>query len=107
MKYSEEIVGETNDSDGRRVVLLARIWCEKVVVEHPEMLSCADAVLEAVAAAEHVETDSRYPGRTHYFSKGIGPSSWLLVVVSYEQEPARIITAFPRRKDPPQWDPSA
>jgi hypothetical protein len=30
----------------------------------------------------------------------------LLVVVSYEQVPARIVTAFTRRKDPLQWDPS-
>jgi hypothetical protein len=27
------------------------------------------------------------------------------VVVSYEQEPARIITALANRKDPKQWKP--
>ncbi len=36
---------------------------------------------------------------------GFGPSRWLLVVVSYEQEPARILTAVALRKDPKQWRP--
>lgn len=86
-------------------MLLSHIWNDKVVIEHPEMLMLADAVLETVAGAEHVEADPTYPERTHYFARGVGPSKWLLVVVSYEQVPARIVTAFTRRKDPLQWDP--
>jgi hypothetical protein len=41
--------------------------------------------------------------RRRYYLKDAGPSRWLLVVVSYEQEPARIISAFGNRKDPPSW----
>jgi hypothetical protein len=103
---NDEIVGETSDPEGRRVVLLARVWYEKVLLEHPEMtLLMADA-LQAVIAPEHVEADREYAERMHYCIRGIGPSRWLLVVVSYEQVPARIVTAFARRKDPSQWDTS-
>jgi hypothetical protein len=33
------------------------------------------------------------------YLRDVGPSRWLLVVLSYEQEPARPISAFPNRKD--------
>jgi hypothetical protein len=32
-------------------------------------------------------------------------SRWLLAVVSYEQQPGRIVTALANRKDPKQWTP--
>src|SRR5208282_4964141 len=35
-----------------------------------------------------------------HYARGAGPSQWLLVVVSYEQTPARIVSAFANRKDP-------
>ena len=43
--------------------------------------------------------------RTRFYSRNVGPSRWLLVVVSYEQRPARIITAVANRKDPKQSKP--
>jgi hypothetical protein len=64
----------------------------------------ADAVLDAVTSAEHTEVDPVHTGRTRYFARGVGPSRWLLVVVSYEQVPARIVSAFAYRKDPPTWE---
>jgi hypothetical protein len=102
--HSDEIIGQVLDPRGRWVVLLKRIWHGKVVLVHPEMLHLTDAVLEVVAKAEHVEADRRYPQRTHYCARDIGPSGWLVVVVSYEQIPARIITAFGRGKDPVTWN---
>jgi len=63
-----------------------------------------DAILHTVASAEHVEVDPVYVARRRFFSSRPGPSRWLLVVVSYEQTPARIISAFGHRKDPPTWD---
>jgi hypothetical protein len=33
--------------------------------------------------------------RRRFYRRHIGPSRWLRVVVSYEQQPARIVTAFP------------
>jgi hypothetical protein len=103
---NDEIVGETSDPKGRRVVLLARVWHEKVLLEHPEMTLLMVDALHAVIAPEHVEEDREYAERMHSCIRGIGPSNWLRVVVSYEQVPARIVTAFACRKDPLQWDTS-
>lgn len=100
----DELVGETTDPQGARVVLLARIWQDKVLPEHVELAGFAEVVLEAVSAAEHVEIDPVYAARKRYFARDAGPSRWLLVVVSYEQSPARIISAFGHRKDPPTWE---
>jgi hypothetical protein len=100
----EKIIGETTDREGIRVVLLARIWREKVLSEHIELTAFAEAVLKAIGSAEHVEVDPVYPQRRRHFARDVGPSWWLLVVVSYEQAPARIISAFGHRKDPPTWD---
>lgn len=38
-----------------------------------------------------------------YYARQAGPSRWFLVVVSYEQEPARVISVFATRKDPQSW----
>jgi hypothetical protein len=100
----KEIIGETTDPEGTRVVLLARIWQEKVLPEHIELTAFMEDVLKAVGSAEHVEVDPVYSQRRRYFARSVGPSQWLLVVVSYEQAPARIISAFGHRKDPPTWD---
>ena len=60
--------------------------------------------METVAHPDHVEPDA-LPARTRLYRRGVGPSRWLMAVVSYEQEPARIITALANRKDPKQWKP--
>jgi hypothetical protein len=92
------------DSDGCEVVLLARIWEEKIARDHPELVDHLDAVMETVAKPDHVEPDA-IPARTRFYRRGVGPSRWLMVVVSYEQQPARIITALANRKDPKRWKP--
>ncbi|MGA9875934.1 MAG: hypothetical protein WBQ21_09000 [Solirubrobacteraceae bacterium] len=104
MQDGDKINDETVDPDGRRIVLLQRIWIEKILRIHPEMHAFQADVLRAVAVPDHLERDSR-PGRTRSFSKCAGPTDWLLVVVSYEQQPARIITAYGYRKDPQLWKP--
>lgn len=43
--------------------------------------------------------------RIRFYRRGVGPSRWLMTVVSYEQQPARIITALANRKDPKRWKP--
>jgi hypothetical protein len=100
----EPIVGRALDPHGREVLLLARIWEEKITRDHPEIAGHLDAVLAAVSNPDHDEPDSR-PDRTRLYRRGVGPSRWLLAVVSYEQAPARIITALATRKDPKQWKP--
>lgn len=55
-----------------------------------------------VANPDH-RIDDRRPGRERFYRRGVGPSRWLLVVVDYSAVPARVITAFGNRGDPPGW----
>lgn len=104
MGNDEGLLGEVSDPGGSPVVLLARIWEEKIVVDHPETRDLLDQVLEAISTPDHVEVDPQ-ANRRRYYRRGVGPSKWLMVVVSFEQEPGRIITALALRKDPKRWKP--
>lgn len=92
------------DPDGREVVMLARIWQNKIARDHPELLDHVDAVMNTVAKPDHVEADP-LADRRRFYRRDVGPSRWLMAVVSYEQQPARIITALANRKDPKRWKP--
>ena len=104
MASEKSAAGTVTDPDGREVVLLARIWEDKITRDHPEMVDDLDAVFETVAKPDHVEPDA-LPDRSRFYRRGAGPSRWLMAVVSYEQQPARIITALANRKDPRRWKP--
>ena len=104
MPSDDPAIGNVHDPDGRDVVLLARIWDEKITRDHPELSGHLDAVLEAVSKPDHVEPDS-WPNRKRFYRRNVGPSRWLLVVVSYEHQPPRIITALANRKYPKTWKP--
>jgi hypothetical protein len=95
---------ETTDPEGRRVVLAEAVWREKIVRDHPEIDTHMSDVLRAVTRPDHVAADPIFDARTRYYARGVGPSRWLLVVVSYEQVPARIVSAFANRKDPRSWN---
>jgi hypothetical protein len=94
---------ETIDPAGVRVVLDRRVWSQKIVRDHPEVVSHKDDALRAVSAPDHVAPDPASTERKRFYLRGVGPSLWLLVVVSYEQTPARIISVFANRKDPRTW----
>lgn len=104
MGEEDRLLGQASDPDGRPVVLLARIWEEKIARDHPEVRDQIELVLGTVSAPDHVEADP-LPRRRRYYRRGVGPSRWLLVVVSFEQMPGRIITALALRKDPKRWKP--
>jgi hypothetical protein len=97
-------ISESKDPNGLRVVLLAHIWGSKILPDHREMSPYLDDVLRAVAAPDHTAVDPVYENRQRFYLRDAGSSRWLLVVVSYEQDPARIISAFGNRKDPPSWN---
>lgn len=99
----EPITAEAADPEGRRVVLADAVWREKIVRDHPEIETYRSDVLQTVAGPDHVAADPIFAARTRYYMRGVGPSRWLLVVVSYEQAPARIVSAFANRKDPRSW----
>jgi hypothetical protein len=100
----EAILATVADRDGHQVVLFARIWEQKIIRDHPELTSHLAAVLETVAQPDHLQPDT-IPARTRFYRRAAGPSRWLLAVVSYAQQPGRIITALANRKDPKQWTP--
>jgi hypothetical protein len=97
------LAGEARDPDGVRVVVSSALWREKILRGHPELASHLADVLRAIAEPDRVLPDPVYEGRRRHYLRGAGPSRWLLVVVSYEQEPARVISAFGNRKDPRSW----
>ena len=98
-----DVAAEVGDVGGVRVVLPAGIWSSKILRDHPELSSHLADVLRAVAEPDLVLPDPVFELRRRYYLRDAGPSRWLLVVVSYEQKPARIISAFGNRKDPRSW----
>ena len=96
-------VAETVDPAGTRVVLHERVWSEKIARDHPEIAPHKNDALHAVTMPDHVAADPDSASRKRFYLRGAGPSRWLLVVVSYEQKPARIISVFANRKDPRTW----
>jgi hypothetical protein len=99
----EELAGEVRDPDGARVAVPAAIWHEKVLRDHPELGPHIADVLRAIQEPDHVAPDPIFDGRRRHYLRNAGPSRWLLVVLSYEQELAQLITAFANRKDPRSW----
>jgi hypothetical protein len=98
-----DLAGEAKDPNGARIVVPAALWRDKIIRDHPELASYLADVLRAVTEPDLVLVDPVYENRRRHYLRGAGPSRWLLVVVSYEQEPARIISAFGNRKDPRSW----
>jgi hypothetical protein len=98
-----DLVGEARDIEGNRVVVTASVWRNKVLRVHPELSPLLNHVLRAIYSPNHVTADPKFDGRRRHFLRGAGPSRWLVVVLSYEQAPVRLISAFPRRKDPDSW----
>lgn len=104
----EQLAGEARDSDGNRVVVPHALWHERVLRDHPELGHHLVDVLRAISEPDQVVADPAFTGRRRHYLRNAGPSRWLLVVLSYEQEPARLeparlITAFAHRKDPRSW----
>jgi len=98
-----DAAGEARDPQGLRVVVSTELWQGKILRDHPELTGYLADVLRTVAEPDRVLPDPIYEGRRRHYLQGAGPSRWLLVVVSYEQEPARVISAFGNRKDPRSW----
>jgi sarcosine oxidase gamma subunit len=99
----QSTIGETVDPESSRIVLLDPLWSGKIVRAHPGIERYLTDILRAVAAPDHVAQDPAFAARTRYYARGVGPGRWLMVVVSYEQTPARIVSAFANRKDPRSW----
>ncbi len=77
MATDDSRTATVTDPDGNEVVLLARIWEDKVARDHPELADHVDAAIETVAKPDHVEPDA-LPDRTRFYRRGVGPSRWLM-----------------------------
>ena len=92
---------ETRDPEGRIVVLTEERWNHIVdpTGGHPELVPHRDEVLTAIRKPD-ARLAGRAPGEEWFYLRSWGPSRWIKVVVSFEGEIGRILTAFPRRSKP-------
>jgi len=93
------VIAETIDPDGRPVVLDPDGW-DHILHEHRELAPYREEIMATVSAPDDRRPDPR-PGRERYYQRDVGPSRWLFVVVHFNEMPARIVTAYANRKDPP------
>ena len=92
---SEHELTSPTPSSLRRIIF-ADTWHDHILdpqVGRGEMAPHIDAVLRAFAAPDHREPDER-PNRERFYKRDAGPSRLLMVVVDFEQEPARVVTAL-------------
>jgi hypothetical protein len=89
---------EVVDPNGRRVRLYEEA-AKHIIGSHPEMEPYMADVIGAIASPDVIERDP-WPGRERYFRRGVGPSTWLRVVVDFDQKPPGVVTAFGLRKGP-------
>jgi hypothetical protein len=87
------------EPEGRTVEITEKAW--RHVCDHGEMTTHFDQIKETISHPAHIEDDVR-PGRVRYYRQGIGPTRWLRVVISYEDDPTigRLVTAFGHSNDP-------
>ena len=103
------ILAETTTPEGTRVVMFDDTWHDHILDPrdgHGELAAYLETVLAAVSAPDHREPDP-FEERERFYKRGVGPSHWLMVVVSFEQEPARIVTAlgYGHGRAPAGWNP--
>ncbi len=86
------------DPDGRLVDIFPDQW--QHVCDHGEMTAHFETVKATITHPIDRRPDPK-PGREQYYVQG-GPTRWLRVVVSYEEDPmrGRLVTAFGHRNDP-------
>jgi hypothetical protein len=101
------ILAETVTPEGVQVVLFEDTWLLHILDPesgHPELHPYLTAVLATITQPDVREPDTR-PSRKRFFSRYAGPSQWLVVVVDFEGEPPRIVTALGYRQSPSERTP--
>jgi hypothetical protein len=97
------VIAEARDRDGRGVVLDEHGWAH-ILEEHGEMATHRDAVIATVNAPPLSPTRPSAHPRALLPSRA-GPQPLAVGSHSFSQDPARVVTAYGNRKDPPGWTP--
>lgn len=97
------LIASIQDPAGRSVQLTEERW-QHIILRHPELEPYRAEVLDTVKSPHHRGPDP-IKGRERYWRRRVDPFPWLRVVVDFNVEPAGIVTAFPNRKKPPEWNP--
>lgn len=92
---------ETDQPPERKIVLTPSAWAH-ICRRHPELATFRDDILRAVNAPEVTMRDDRHAARWRFYRSDAGPSRWLAVVVDFDEDPARIVTAHGFRKEHPR-----
>jgi hypothetical protein len=100
----DDVLISIRDREGREVACSpasgrARFFATTLRWQTISRLSCRPLATRSTSSPDAM------PGRERLYRHGAGPSRWLLVVVSFEQQPGRVITALANRKDPKLWKP--
>ena len=88
----------TTDPLGRIVIIDSRTLGH-LERRRPEMTGHLDAILDAVRRPDLHEDDPR-AGRERFFRRDLDPRRWLRVVVDFNCNPARVVTAFVEQSNP-------
>lgn len=87
-----------------RLVVLTESRMRHIAKRHPELDGCHMAIQTAIEGATE-----RLPGRgaaddgelvEKLFGHNLGPAEWLVVVVAYEGNTGRVLTAYGSKKGP-------
>lgn len=93
-----DYIVEALEPGGRRVRLEENA-VQHILANHRELEPHIHEIIAIVVQPDHHEFDP-IGGRERYYGRGIGPSDWLVVVVDFGTEPARVVTAYGTRKGP-------
>lgn len=93
------ILLDTLDFRGRRVIMTRKRWQEHIQAEHPELTEGAlEDVAEILESPHFVYESAKQTSRHLYYRYGDADEFYrflyLVVVVRYDVEPARVVTAY-------------
>jgi hypothetical protein len=89
-----EIIIDTTDIFGKRVILERDTWDTHIVGGHDSMRDKIPVVKASLEQPTYVIQDVAFATRTHYISPEID-GQYIKTVVEDSMEPSRVVTAYP------------
>jgi hypothetical protein len=89
----------TTDPDGRTIVFDRQSHLHLEDRSRHKLLAYVAAILATVSHPDHRELDP-WPGRERFYKQHLDERRWMRVVVDFDEEPARVVTAMIQRYDP-------